>query len=234
MAKKWMLILAVFLLAAEVNAQQAPPVLKTEQDMQSYSLGVENARNYQKADLGIDLNLVIQGMKDVAAGGMLLVDDDTITSALKDFRSKLMAKARGDRKIAGLGNRKEEDEFFTTNMNKEGVTALPSGLQYKILKTGEGPKPTKADTVEVNYRGTHLDGKEIENTFNSGNPITIRISDTRVMIGMREALELMPVGSRWQLFIPSRLAYRGAAKGPRSGASNYAVIYEVELLAIKR
>jgi FKBP-type peptidyl-prolyl cis-trans isomerase FklB len=134
-----------------------------------------------------------------------------------------MAKAAED-------NRKAGESFLAENKKKEGVVTLPSGLQYKVLKAGDGKKPTDADTVECHYRGTLINGTEFDSSYLTGQPATFKIAG--VIPGWREALKLMPVGSKWQLFVPSQLAYGARGKGGSIGP-NAALIFEVELLAIK-
>ena len=170
--------------------------------------------------------------KDVVSGSKLLMTDDDITSALVEFRGQVLAKAQGERLIAGLDNKKEGDEFLAVNKTKEGIMVLPSGLQYKILKAGNGRKPTAQDTVEVHYKGSLINGTLFLNTYDTGQPARIKVSDPQVIAGLREALKLMPVGSTWRLFIPSKLAYLNMGRPPYIGP-NATLVYEVELLAIK-
>jgi len=133
-------------------------------------------------------------------------------------------------KELGEKNKKDGDAFLAENKGKEGVVALPSGLQYKILKAGDGEKPKSTDTVVCNYRGTLLNGKEFDSSYKRGQPATFPVSG--VIKGWTEALQLMPVGSKWQLFIPPDLAYgdRGAGNDIAPGAT---LIFEVELLSIQ-
>src|SRR5713226_7263655 len=135
-------------------------------------------------------------------------------------------------KLAGEANKKEGDEFLTANKTKEGVVTLPSGLQYKILTEGTGPKPTATDTVVCNYRGTLISGTEFDSSYKRGQPLTIQVNG--VIKGWTEAIQLMPVGSKWQLFIPSDLGYGDRGSDPRSGIGPGAtLIFEVELLSIQ-
>ena len=211
---------------------QGTSELKTQKEMTSYSLGVETARGYKRLGMDVDIDLIIRGMKDVVSGRKLLMTDDDITSALVEFRGQGLAKAQGERLIAGLDNKKEGDEFLAVNKTKEGIMVLPSGLQYKILKAGNGRKPTAQDTVEVHYKGSLINGTLFLNTYDTGQPARIKVSDPQVVAGLREALKLMPVGSTWRLFIPSKLAYLNMGRPPYIGP-NATLIYEVELLAIK-
>jgi FKBP-type peptidyl-prolyl cis-trans isomerase FklB len=171
----------------------------------------------------------MKGMQDAHSGGKLLLSDEDIRIgiekyqvAVKQKRSKMMIKAAED-------NRKEGEAYLAENKKKDGVVTLPSGLQYKILKAGDGKKPTDADTVECNYRGTFINGTEFDSSSRTGKPATFKV--TGVIPGWTEALKLMPVGSKWQLFVPYQLAYGSRGSG-RIGP-NATLIFEVELLAIK-
>jgi FKBP-type peptidyl-prolyl cis-trans isomerase FklB len=145
----------------------------------------------------------------------------------KEMQEKQQAKAAAE----GDANKKEGDAFLAANKTKEGVVTLPSGLQYKILKEGNGPKPTASDSVVCNYKGTLINGTEFDSSYKRGEPATFPV--TGVIKGWTEALQLMPVGSKWQLFIPPDLAYgpRGTPGGPIG--PNATLIFEVELISIK-
>jgi FKBP-type peptidyl-prolyl cis-trans isomerase FklB len=145
----------------------------------------------------------------------------------KEMQEKQQAKAAAE----GDANKKEGDAFLAANKTKEGVVTLPSGLQYKILKEGNGPRPTASDSVVCNYKGTLINGTEFDSSYKRGEPATFPV--TGVIKGWTEALQLMPVGSKWQLFIPPDLAYgpRGTPGGPIG--PNATLIFEVELISIK-
>ena len=132
--------------------------------------------------------------------------------------------------LAGGANKQAGDAFLAANKSKESVVTLPSGLQYKILTEGTGPKPTASDSVVCNYRGTLIDGKEFDSSYQRGQPATFPVG--QVIKGWTEALQLMPVGSKWQLFIPSELAYGSRGAGADIGP-NSTLIFEVELISIK-
>jgi FKBP-type peptidyl-prolyl cis-trans isomerase len=173
----------------------------------------------------VDQSILLKGMKDALAGGKTLLTEDEMKAALTQLQTDMLAKA-------AEANKKTGEEFLAANKTKEGVVALPSGLQYKILTAGTGPKPAATDTVSCNYRGTLLDGKEFDSSYKHGQPLSIQVNG--VIKGWTEALQLMPVGSKWQLFIPSDLAYGDRGADPRSGIGPGAtLIFEVELLSIQ-
>jgi FKBP-type peptidyl-prolyl cis-trans isomerase len=238
--KIWVLALGLLLLSSYVRAQETP-ALQQEQgnstpttlsEKQSYAMGVELVRNLKRQGFDFDLDTVIRGMRDAFAGRKLALTDEEMLDSLNLAASQARIRRTSDQLVAGRDNRKSEEEFLAQNRNKTGVVTTPSGLQYMIIKNGTGIKPAGGDSVEVKYRGTLLDGTEFENTYESDQPATIRISDPHVIAGLREALKLMPVGARWKLFIPSRLAYGQRPAGKLIGPYSM-LIYEMELVAIK-
>lgn len=207
----------------------APVVLKTDKDKQSYAMGMNLGLGLRRQEMTLDSTLVARGMKDAMTGSKTALTEDEARAVIQklqgDVRQKMEAKAKEE----GAANRKEGEDFLAANKTKEGVVALPSGLQYKILTAGTGPKPTTTDTVSCNYRGTLINGKEFDSSYKRGTPASFPVSG--VIKGWTEALQLMPVGSKWQLFVPSDLAYgdRGAGGDIGSGET---LIFEVELLSI--
>ena len=214
MTLKWVALLGAWLLAGQVSAEESP-VLKTAQDKLSYGIGVDVGRNFKKQGVEVDLTLLVKGLKDGLSGGKLLLPEKELRKIMNAFQGELRQKQAQATRIATIENKKKGDAFLAENKTKEGVVTLPSGLQYKILKAGEGRKPTEADTVEVNYRGTLLDGTEFDSS-EPGQPATFKVKGG-VIPGWTEALLLMPVGSKWQLFVPP-VRIRNAGGGPRHRA----------------
>jgi len=211
-------------------ATPAAPVLKTAKDKISYAIGADLAGKLKSQSIDVDPVLLSRGLRDAFAGTKPLMTQDEVRSALTDLQNQLRQKQMAMVKELGEKNKKDGDAFLAENKGKEGVVALPSGLQYKILKAGDGEKPKSTDTVVCNYRGTLLNGKEFDSSYKRGQPATFPVSG--VIKGWTEALQLMPVGSKWQLFIPPDLAYgdRGAGNDIAPGAT---LIFEVELLSIQ-
>jgi FKBP-type peptidyl-prolyl cis-trans isomerase len=162
-------------------------------------------------------------------GGKTLLTDDEAQAAIMAVQTEVRKQQQEKAQEAGAANKKQGDAFLADNKTKEGVVTLPSGLQYKILTAGTGPKPTASDSVVCNYRGTFIDGKEFDSSYKRGQPATFPV--TGVIKGWTEALELMPVGSKWQLFVPSDLAYGDAGRPGIEPSST--LIFEVELLSIE-
>jgi FKBP-type peptidyl-prolyl cis-trans isomerase FklB len=218
----------ILMMAAPVVAGEQP-ALKTEKDRVNYSIGVNFIGNIKHQGVEIDLDLVMKGMQDAYSGEKLLLSDedirigiDTYQRAVKQKHAQMAAKTAEENKKAG-------EAFLAENKKRKGVVTLPSGLQYRVIKAGDGKKPTEADTVECNYRGTLINGTEFDSSARTGKPATFKVSG--VIPGWTEALKLMPVGSTWQLFTPSQLAYGG--RGPGRIGPNSTLIFTIELIAIK-
>lgn len=205
--------------------------LTNEKQKASYAIGMNWGTGLHRQGVDVDTAALIQGMKDALAGNKLLLTEDEARTALMQLQSEVQAKQQAKAQQEGEANKKEGDAYLAANKSKEGVVTLPSGLQYKILKEGSGPKPTAADSVVCNYRGTLINGTEFDSSYKRGEPATFPVSG--VIKGWTEALQLMPVGSKWQLFIPADLAYgaRGTPGGPIP--PNATLTFEVELVSIK-
>ena len=226
---KYAAFLGILLITAQASAAETN-VLKTQKDKINYGIGVSVLRNFNQQGIEIDLDVVIKGMRDAQAGGKLLMTEEDLSATLNAYQKELRDKHLQAMKVATEINKKEGDAFMAENKKKEGIVTLPSGLQYKILKAGKGKKPKDADTVECRYRGTLINGTEFDNSERTGKPATFKVAG--VIPGWTEALKLMPVGSKWQLFVPAELAYGNRGAGAQIGP-NATLIFEVELLAIK-
>lgn len=228
MVKTGMVLLGVGLLASQAVAQTA---LKTPKEMDSYSIGVGLAKNIQAQQIEVDPEIVLQGLKDGLSGGTLLMTEEEMRVITKRMQAQGKMKQDQVQRVASMRNKKEGELFLEENRKKEGIVVLPSGLQYKVLKAGDGPKPAETDRVECRYRGTFLNGKEFDASERSGQPSVI-LPVKGLIPGVREALKLMPSGSKWQLFIPPQLAY-GEQGSLQDIGPNVTLIFELELLAIK-
>jgi len=215
--------------AAKPAAKPAT-ALKTTKDKQSYALGMNIGMGMHKQGLDVDPDIVMRGFKDSFTDSKLAMTEDEAKASLTELQNDMRKKMQEKAQHVGDVNKKEGTTFLAENKAKEGVVVLPSGLQYKILKEGTGPKPTASDSVVCNYKGTLINGKEFDSSYKRGEPATFPVSG--VIKGWTEALQLMPVGSKWQLFIPADLAYgeRGAGADIGPGAT---LIFEVELMSIQ-
>ena len=207
----------------------APLTLKTDKDKLSYAVGMNIGRSIHSQSMEIDPAILMRGMKDELAGKTVMTDMEA-HNRLMQAQQEAKKKADEMRQASMEPNKKAGEAFLAANKTKEGVVTLPSGLQYKILKEGTGPKPTAADSVICNYRGTLIDGKEFDSSYKRGQPATFPVG--QVIKGWTEALQLMPVGSKWQLFVPADLAYGDRGAGPDIGPGA-TLIFEVELISIK-
>lgn len=203
--------------------------LATDKQKESYALGMNLARRMEQQPVELDKDALAQGFQDGLSGKTQLTDDEANVE-LKKLSDEAQANAQKKEQEAAEANMKEGEAFLAANKAKEGVMALPSGLQYKVEKQGTGPKPTASDTVVCNYRGTFIDGKEFDSSYKRGQPATFPVGG--VIKGWTEALQLMPVGSKWELFIPPDLAYGARGAGGVIGP-NATLVFEVELLSIK-
>jgi FKBP-type peptidyl-prolyl cis-trans isomerase FklB len=209
----------------------APLTLKTQTQKSSYAIGMNIGRNLKRDSVDVDPAVLLRGLKDALAGNKLLLTDDEAKAALTALQTEVRAKEEAKAKAAALENKQAGEAFLAANKTKEGVVTLPSGLQYKIITAGTGPKPTAEDTVVCHYRGTLVDNTEFDSSYKRKEPLKIPVGG--VIKGWTEAIQLMPVGSKWQLFIPSDLAYgeRGAPGSPIG--PNSTLIFEVELISIE-
>lgn len=229
MKLRWIAVVGSVFLAAQASAGDAP-ALKTQKERTSYGIGVDSARNFQRLGLDLDLEVLIRAMRDVYGGGKLLMSEEDLRAVKSAYRDEMRSKQAEAGKKAAEENRKAGAAFLAENKGKEGVVTLPSGLQYRILKAGDGRKPTDADTVECHYRGTLLDGTEFDSSHAKGRPARFTLR-RGIIDGWREALKLMPAGSTWQLFVPPNLAYGEKGTGRHVGP-NATLVYELELLKV--
>jgi FKBP-type peptidyl-prolyl cis-trans isomerase FklB len=212
----------------------APLALTTQKDKTSYAIGMNIGKSvaakFRSDSLDINNAIFLRGMKDAMAGGKTLLTDDQAKAVLDVLQADMGKNQEAKMAIAGDVNKAKGDAFLAANKAKDGVVTLPSGLQYKIITPGTGPKPTPADSVVCNYRGTLIDGTEFDASSKHGGPATFPVG--QVIKGWTEALQLMPVGSKWQLYIPSDLAYGSRGAGGDIGP-NSTLIFDIELLSIK-
>jgi len=187
--------------------------------------------NLHKQSVPVNPDMLVQGMKDAMGGGKMLLTEDEARAAVMEMQKQVQSQMQEKAKVLGEANKKEGDAFLAANKSKEGVTTLPSGLQYKVITNGTGPKPKADDTVVCNYKGTLIDGKEFDSSYKRGEPATFAVNG--VIKGWTEALQLMPVGSKWQLFVPPDLAYGDRGAGADIGP-NATLIFDVELMSIEK
>jgi FKBP-type peptidyl-prolyl cis-trans isomerase FklB len=220
---------SMILLACQGNTQNKIE-LKSQQDSISYMLGMSIGKNFRQQSIEVNADIVAQGIRDVLSGNTTLFTDEQAQNLMMSFQVAMRAKQEAQMKEKGERNKKEGEAFLAENKKKEGVKTTTSGLQYKILKEGNGPKPTEESIVKVHYRGTFIDGTEFDSSHKRGQPTEYPVNG--FVQGWKEALQMMPVGSTWQLFIPSNLAYGEQGAGGGVIGPNAVLIFELELLDI--
>ena len=207
--------------------------LKSETDKVSYILGYSTGKSFSEQSVDVNIDIFMRGLKEGLSKDSKepIMTEEQMREVMTSFRTTLMEKRKKESEEAGKKNQKEGEEFLAKNKTKEGVVTLPSGLQYKIVKAGTGGKAGKEDSVTVEYTGTLLDGKTFDSTKTRGKPATFSVGTT--IPGMSEALQIMPVGSEWELYIPASLAY-GEQGAPPVIGPNQTLIFKVTLIDIKK
>ncbi|WP_373079018.1 FKBP-type peptidyl-prolyl cis-trans isomerase [Zhongshania sp.] len=202
--------------------------LGTEIGKVSYGIGANIGARFGD-DLPLDVDAFSAGVRDAMAGGEMQMTEEEIMSTLQAYQQKQLAVRQEEAQAAGGKNKAEAEAFFAKNGSVEGVVTTESGLQYQVLVEGKGDKPTADDTVEVHYHGTLLDGTVFDSSYQRGETVSFPVGG--VIPGWTEALQLMPVGSKWKLFIPPALAYGAGGAGQMIGP-NAALVFDVELIKI--
>lgn len=231
MKQVFLSLLLVGLLAAPAVAQPAAkapagePAPKTVKDQASYSIGYDIGRSFKDRELDVELAMILRGMKDALAGADPALTEEQMVQAMEEFQKAYQQQMAQKAKKSA----EEGAAFLAANGKKEGIVTTPSGLQYKVLKQGNGPSPKATDVVRTHYQGTFLNGKVFDSSIKRGEPATFAVNE--VIPGWTEALQLMKVGDKWQLFVPSNLAY-----GPQGSQGvippDSTLLFEVELLEI--
>ena len=206
------------------------PELKTDKEKISYSIGMNLGGSLKRDSIEVDPDMLAKGLKDSYGGGKTLLTEDQARQAIEGFQKTLMAKQAETMQKLSEKNKADGEKFLAENGKKEGVKTLPSGLQYKEIAPGTGKSPKTTDTVTTHYKGTLIDGTEFDSSYKRGEPVSFPVSG--VIAGWTEALQLMKEGAKWQLFVPSNLAYGERGAGREIGP-NATLIFEVELISIQ-
>jgi len=215
--------------AEETNAPAVESPFKTDMEKASYCIGLSIGNSWKRQGVEADPEIVAHGIKDVLAGNEPLISDTDAREILMAYQQTLRAKAEERHKLQAAQNKDAGEAFLANNKTNAGVVTLPSGLQYKIVTEGEGASPKAEDTVTVNYRGTLIDGTEFDSSYKRGEPASFPVGG--VIRGWTEALQLMKPGAKWELYIPSDLAY--GENAPPNIGPNSVLVFEVELLSVK-
>ena len=227
---KYLMVIFVSLgfFACQSNTQNKVQ-LKTQTDSVSYTIGMDIGKNLKNQKIEVVPEILAQGIRDILDSNETLLNEEQAAEVIATLQKQLMAKHEEMMQKQKDVNKKAGDDFLNENKKKEGVVTLASGLQYKIIKMGTGPKPKATDKVTVHYRGTLIDGTEFDNSYTRGEPATFGVN--QVIKGWTEALQLMPVGSKWIIYLPPDLAYGEQGAG-QVIEPNSTLIFEVELISI--
>jgi FKBP-type peptidyl-prolyl cis-trans isomerase len=223
------MVLGILILAGFANAQE-DMILKNYKEKVSYSIGVKIGNDLKNLPVGVNVDLLAKGIRDVFSETKPLMTEQEILETMAVLQKEITVMQQEQVKVLGEKNKKEGEAFLAKNKGMEGVITLPSGLQYKVLKAGTGKTPTDTDTVTVHYRGTLIDGTEFDSSYRLGQAPTLVVN--RVIPGWTEALKLMKEGAKWQLIIPPNLAFGDRGAGNQIGP-NAVLIFEVELISIQ-
>ena len=228
-------VVSMFFLVAGCSAEEAKvaPALKLETAMRrmSYTIGVNIGQDFKTQKMDVDADIMLQGLKDSMAGKELKLTDEEMVAEIQKFQQEMQAKMVAEMEAAAAKNKTDGEAFLAENAKKEGVVVTESGLQYKILEPGEGDSPAANDVATVHYRGTLIDGTQFDSSYDRGQPATFPVGG--VIAGWTEALQLMKPGAKWQLVIPSSLAYgeRGAGQDIGPDAT---LLFDVELISVEK
>src|SRR5207237_2204683 len=223
--KHFVAIFAALALISSIVAQEKKTELKDQKDKSSYAIGLNIGMNFSRQKVALNADAFAAGLKDGPAGKRQMTEAE-VRDTMATFQKDLEAK----QKAAAENNAKDGEKFLAENKKKEGVKTTPSGLQYKVIKEGTGPQPKATDIVTANYRGTLIDGTEFDSSYKRGQPATFQLN--AVIKGWTEGLQLMKVGSKYQIFIPASLGYGERGAGADIGP-NSTLIFEVELMDTK-
>ncbi len=205
--------------------------LTTDMDKLSYSIGSDLGKNFKRQGIEINASIMARGIQDGMSGGTLLLTEQQMKDVLNTFQKNLMAKRTAEFNKKADENKTKGETFLSENKAKPGVVTLTDGLQYKIITAGTGVKPTKDDTVTVEYTGRLINGEVFDSTEKTGKPATFKLS--QVIPGWTEALQLMPSGSTWEVYVPSNLAYGQRSVGGPIGP-NETLVFNIHLISVKK
>jgi len=228
MKLRWVAAAAALLLAGHASAGDAPKLADKKEKI-SYSIGMDIGSNLKRQSIDVDPDLLAKGVRDAMSGGETLLTGEEAKETLLSLQQDLVARAQEQRRQTAEKNKKEGEAYLAANGKKNGVVTLPSGLQYKVVRSGAGPSPKATDSVETHYRGTLIDGTEFDSSYKREQTAVFPVNG--VIAGWTEALQRMKVGDTWQIFLPPELAYGERGAGPIG--PNATLVFDIELMSIK-
>ncbi len=217
--------------APNATPKAATGPLKTQKDKVSYSIGLDIGRNLKRQGVDVDPQVLLRGLRDAVGGGKTLLTEEEVREVMTQWQAEMRAAHGKQQEAVATKNAKDGAEFLAQNKSKDGVKTTASGLEYKVVKEGAGATPTPEDTVTAHYRGTLLDGSEFDSSYKRGEPASFPV--TGVIPGWTEMLQLMKVGTKVIVWIPSSLAYGERGAGNTIGP-NATLTFEIELLEVKK
>ena len=226
--KSVLVVLTGILLLAGQAFGAEETTLKSQKDKVSYTIGVYSGNNLKQQSIDIDPDLMAKGIKDSLSGEKTLLTDQEMQEVMAILQKDMAVKQAEKRNALAEKNKKDGEAFLAENKTKEGIKTLPSGLQYKVITEGTGKHPKATDGVVAHYRGTRIDGTEFDSSYQRNEPASFKLD--QVIKGWTEALVLMKEGAKWQIFIPSNLAYGENGAGPIE--PNTTLVFDVELIKI--
>jgi peptidylprolyl isomerase len=214
------------------TAAPAPAAAPADKTTLSYAIGYDMARDLAERNVDLDLATLIRGINEGYAKKQPTMPGDKLAAALSAFQKKMAEQERANFEKLARDNKAKSDAFLAANRSKPGVTVLPSGVQYRVIEPGSGPKPTANSTVPVHLRGSISTGQEFANTYSTANaqPASFKVSEFP-LAGVKEAIQMMPVGSRWEVYIPADKAYGNDPRSPIGPAQ--AIVFDVKLISSK-
>jgi FKBP-type peptidyl-prolyl cis-trans isomerase FklB len=214
-------------------AAQAPAAggLKTQKEKVSYAIGMEMGKGVKAQGIDVDPAILAQGLRDAVSGAKSQLSEDELKQVIGGLQAEMRQKQMQAMEMAASENKAKGDAYLAENGKKDGVVTLPDGLEYKILTAGTGKKPAESDTVLCNYKGTFVDGQEFDSSAQAGRPVPFEVKN--VIPGFKEVLQLMPVGSKWQVVVPANLAYGERGAGNGAIGPNATLVFEIELVSIE-
>jgi FKBP-type peptidyl-prolyl cis-trans isomerase FklB len=227
MKSVFVVVAGILLLAGQALGAE-DKALESQRDKVSYTIGVISGNSLKQQSLDVDPDIMVKGIKDSLSGGKTLLTDQEMREVMTAFQKEMTIQQSEKRNALAEKNKKEGEAFLAENKTKEGVKTLPSGLQYKVVEEGTGKNPKATDGVVAHYRGTRIDGTEFDSSYQRNEPATFKLD--QVIKGWTEALVLMKEGAKWQIFIPSNLAYGENGAGPIE--PNATLVFDVELIKI--
>ena len=222
-------ILVSVLFSAQTGYTQKS-TLKNEKDRLSYAIGANIGQNFRNQKIDVNLKQFMTGLQDALEQRTIQMEPKAVADTLRAFQKKMVARRNADFKQLAQSNKAKAEDFFAKNAKAVSVKTTASGLQYKVLKQGQGQKPKASDTVSVRYKGTLLNGSVFDSTDKTNEPVTFKVTD--VIKGWTEALQMMQPGSRWKIYVPAKLAYGERGIGGPIGP-NETLIFEIELVEVK-